>query len=352
MELRERIEEMLGEYPISVVLRRAILLLAEHLQRHDELVAAQWEYDGGVDARAMPDDRMDVLCRRVRALREEIAGAAEGINLADASGAGIALLTPEEFLAREGGVVPQAELDVANATIDSLQEQLDGAWADANEHAEKAERRIKGLEEKLRYAESVSEMLRDAGDFDADAATQDQRRIKMLERRIDAKVDEINGLKRENAEGRRLVAAVVQREGALKERVRELEEELEMANTAYRAMHDGVVGRNDTVAAMDKRIRELEAQVRDLGEERGIAEDKCEVMEARLALRDADAEMGKAIRELPIKDGRLWVRFIYENCANPACRIVWCNRTHKRDATTAWHADYRDAIREYNERED
>lgn len=302
MELRERIGE--------VSLRDAILLLAEHVQRHDELVAIQYENDTYAGGYLMPDDRLDQLDERRDELRQQIWRE-----------------TAPRLEEGQGNEGYAAELDAANE-------------------------RVKELEEKLRYAESAMEMMRDAESFDRDAATQDQRRIKMLERRIDAKVDEINGLKRENAEGRRLVAAVVQREGALKERVRELEEELEMANTAYRAMHDGVVGRNDTVAAMDKRIRELEAQVRDLGEERGIAEDKCEVMEARLALRDADAEMGKAIRELPIKDGRLWVRFIYENCANPACRIVWCNRTHKRDATTAWHADYRDAIREYNERED
>jgi len=329
-DIVRRVEDILGPWPSPDEVRHAMLLLAEHVQRHDELVAAQWEYDGGVDARAMPDDRMDALCQRVRALREEIAGAAEGINLADASGVGIALLTPEEFLAREGGVVPQAELDVANATIDSLQEQLDGAWADANEHAEKANKRIKELEEKLRYAEYALGVMKDADDFDADANAADQRRMKMLEGRVDAKTDEINRLVRH---------------------ARELEEEVKAANAAYQAMHDAWLERNDTIATLERRNHELaahlhtlcdetrmqssreldrikalraevaehrrqrdadmqreealksalqgvESRLRDVSEARGIAEDKCEVLEMKLAERDADAELGRAIREL------------------------------------------------------
>ena len=97
--------------------------------------------------------------------------------------------------------VPQerldAELAVANTTIDSLQEQLEGAWADANEHADKANKRIKELEEKLRYAEYALGVMKDADDFDADANAAGQRRMKMLEERVTAKTDEINALKRQ-----------------------------------------------------------------------------------------------------------------------------------------------------------
>jgi hypothetical protein len=89
MTLVQDIEAKLADlegsnYPqVRDALRDAMLLLAAHLQRHDELVAVQWEYDGGVDARVMPDDRMEALCQRMHALRAEIAGEAGEVIAAE-----------------------------------------------------------------------------------------------------------------------------------------------------------------------------------------------------------------------------------------------------------------------------
>jgi hypothetical protein len=50
--------------------------------------------------------------------------------------------------------------------------------------------------------------------------------------------------------------------------------------------------------ALKSALQGVESRLRDVSEARGIAEDKCEVLEMKLAERDADAELGRAIREL------------------------------------------------------
>jgi len=118
------------------------------------------------------------------------------------------------------------------------------------------------------------------------------------------------------------------------------------------------------------RIHELEAQLaeRDADAEVGRATPrlcdgprfgnffgKAETME--IAQYAADAEVGKAIRELRPKEGHLWAEVDVVSFHVPtttAYAIQWCDSmAHwKSPDTTALHDDLADAIREYNERED
>lgn len=339
MELTEQIKSALLPMRGGSVYN-AMLLLAEHVQRHDELVAAQWEYDGGVDARAMPDDRMDALCRRVRALREEIAGAAgKEWEAVQESGTSSRISITDALAALPDGHVGWApELEPWFCAVEELaacctREQLayilgTRARFVPQTELDAANERIQELEDKLRYAEYALETMRNA---DANAA--DQRRMKMLERRVDAKTDEINALKRH---------------------ARELEEQLEAANASYRAMHDAWVERNDTIGAMEKRAHELEESARNAEMRAERLERRAKKLEGQLAERNEDAEVGKAVREWKPKAGhiRAWIeqiRMIADG--TPRYRMMW-RKAPGREGHTCWHCSIADAIAEYNERED
>ena len=56
MTLEQRIAAILGEWPTPDQTREGILLLARHLQRHDELVTLQRDIDAyAADRRCNPD---------------------------------------------------------------------------------------------------------------------------------------------------------------------------------------------------------------------------------------------------------------------------------------------------------
>lgn len=251
--LVQRMNDILGPYPSPDEVRAAILLLADHVRRHDELVAAEWERDNSVDARAMPDDHMDALYQRIRVLRAGIAGVA-----------------PDEI---------------------GYDKEED--W---------------GRMEELRKVTAQPDMA-DWGQFDA--ALED--RTANVYVGLDDYVPRA---------------------------------ELDKANAAYRALSDTLTERNNAIADMDKRAHALEEKLEYAEYILGVMRD------GKAFEHDEDAELGRAIRGLPIKDGRPWVRFSYERGAHPAYCIEWCSTAPYRRVTTKWYADYHDAISEYNERGD
>lgn len=84
------------------------------------------------------------------------------------------------------------------------------------------------------------------------------------------------------------------------------------------------------------------------------AEQHVAELEARLAERDADSEVGRAIRGWKPKAGhiRAWIeqiRMIADG--TPRYRMMW-RKAPGREGHTCWYCSIADAIREYNERED
>ena len=78
-----------------------------------------------------------------------------------------------------------------------------------------------------------------------------------------------------------------------------------------------------------------------------------EVLNRRLAERDADSEVGKAIRELRPKKGHIRImieQIIMIHDGSPRYRMTW--RAGSGEWHTGWHCSSVDAIHEYNERED
>ena len=72
MTLEQRIDNILGPWPTPDSVREALLLLAKHLQRHDELVTLQRDIDAYAADRRMPDDALDSFEAQRDALRREI----------------------------------------------------------------------------------------------------------------------------------------------------------------------------------------------------------------------------------------------------------------------------------------
>jgi hypothetical protein len=70
--LEQRIDNILGPWPTPDQTREAFLLLARHLQRHDELVTLQRDIDAYAECRRMPDDALDALEAHRDRLRQEI----------------------------------------------------------------------------------------------------------------------------------------------------------------------------------------------------------------------------------------------------------------------------------------
>ena len=101
MTLEQRIDNILGPWPTPDQVREAFLLLARHLQRHDELVTLQRDIDAYAECRRMPDDALDALEAHRDRLQQEISDG-----------------TPIPHLAKEA----EAELDAATERIEELQE--------------------------------------------------------------------------------------------------------------------------------------------------------------------------------------------------------------------------------------
>jgi hypothetical protein len=70
--------------------------------------------------------------------------------------------------------------------------------------------------------------------------------------------------------------------------------------------------------------------------------------------RDADAEVGRAIRELRPKEGHLYAEArVRAGFDTPfRCRVAWRSETRDGVGNTLFHDSLADAIREYNERKD
>jgi FtsZ-binding cell division protein ZapB len=95
MELSKRIDNILGPWPTPDQVREALLLLARHLQRHDELVTLQRDIDAYGEDRQMPDDALDALeaqrdalRRRIEELKDELRGERERAEAQNQSGKG------------------------------------------------------------------------------------------------------------------------------------------------------------------------------------------------------------------------------------------------------------------------
>lgn len=229
MTLEQRIDNILGPWPTPDQVREAFLLLARHLQRHDELVTLQCGIDAYAECRRMPDDALDALEAHRDRLRQEIW---DGTQI--------------PHLAKEAG----AELDAANERIEELQEGASKA---------------------------------DVGPLDLEA--------------IESKAH-------------RLMVATFECD------------KLSYTDQWQLTSHD--------VPALVAEVRRLHAE------------------------RDADAEVGRAIRELRPKEGHLYAEArIRPGGETPCCcRVSW--RTPGRDGVrnTRFYDSLADAIKEYNERED
>lgn len=253
MELTKRILNLLSVYLVPDEERDAFWLLAEHVQRLDELVAIQWQKDVCANDYSLPNDVLDGLWARQNELRKAIwdetplrleDGIQQPPEQADEEGVGPYKLHADVAALRGRGVVSEEDLDAAN------------------------------------------------------------------------------------------------------ERIRELEAQLETANANYREMHDAWLERNDTIRKMDKRNRELEAE---LAEHRRMSSHVATVMRREEALkkrveelehekyvgqvkgwadeyeRDADAEVGRAIRGLRPRKGHISVTLtvtVIDDAVSLA-RVTW-----------------------------
>ena len=184
MTLTQRIDNILGPWPTPDRVREGILLLARHLQRHDELVTLQRDIDAYATDRRMPDDALDSFEAQRDALRREIW---------------------EETVGRlaEGGA-GQCE-----AAADNAAESLDLEAIES-----RAQRLMIATWEcdKLSYTDQWQ-----LTNCDVPALVAEVRRLHAERDKAQAEV----------AEHRRHVATVMQREDALKKRVEELEDTLQ-----------------------------------------------------------------------------------------------------------------------------
>lgn len=175
-----------------VAIVEALRVLAEHVQRHDELVAAEWRYNRNVDMRAYPDGEMDELCTKMRYLRAEIAGLSE--EAAEQEGEEVYVLTekgraladsprardvagPEDFdeylsgadNVYAGPMVPKEELDVAKERIERLERELaerdrtinwqEGCISDKTDRANELRRRVERLEKLVAALQTENQEL-------------------------------------------------------------------------------------------------------------------------------------------------------------------------------------------------
>jgi hypothetical protein len=231
--LEQRIDNILGPWPTPDQVREALLLLAKHLQRHDELVALQRDIDACATDRLMPDDALDSFEAQRDALRREIW---------------------EETVGRlaEGGA-GQCEAAADNAAESLDLEAIEG----------KAHRLMVATWEcdKLSYTDQWQ-----LTSCDVPALVAEVRRLHAERDKAQAEV----------AEHRRHVATVMGREEALKKRVEELEDERDDAKEQATSLAS-LARVSKALAA--KRAETIAAQQQHI-----------EVLNRRLAERDADSE--------------------------------------------------------------
>ena len=127
-------------------------------------------------------------------------------------------------------------------------------------------------------------------------------------------LDELTRLESEVAEHRRHVATVMQREDALKKRVEELEDERDDAK--------------EQATSLASLARVSEALAAKRAETIAVQQQHIEVLNRQLAERDADAEVGRAVRYLRCKPGHSCVTFhlrVYpgQDMHPPQCWISW-----------------------------
>ena len=257
MTLEQRIDNILGPWPTPDRVREGILLLARHLQRHDELVTLQRDIDAYATDRRMPDDALDALEAHRDRLRQEIWDG-----------------TPILHLAKE------AEADTGLPPLEFKPMATYGWGPDAA---------VKQMADTVqRWTVELSQRIAKDADGKMAAALREYGFVPKAE---------LDKAQAEVAEHRRHVATVMGREDALKKEIAELE--------------------------------------------------------ARLAERDADSEVGKAIRELRPKKGHIRImieQIIMIHDGSPRYRMTW--RAGSGEWHTGWHCSSVDAIHEYNERED
>ena len=229
-------------------LRDAILLLARHVQRHDALVTLQRDIDGYCEDRRMPDDALDSFEAQRDALRREIWDEVAG-RLADG--------------------------ELHGAVMVDLCAEF-GRWC-----------------ERL-TAEQLANVLARWGFVSRDELTRAESRIEELEAEV--------------AEHRRHVAAVMQREGALRKRAEELE-------------HERYVSR-----------------VKGWGDEYE---------------QDADAALGRAIREMDGKPGcDVTLKYCIFADDTRSALVCWTNRQGLKSIEVHGPNTLLDVIRAYNKEED
>lgn len=106
--------------------------------------------------------------------------------------------------------------------------------------------------------------------------------------------------------------------------------------------------------AVSADYRRAVAEGAAMAEKLSQSEDR--LMDARKQVKEmeADAALGRAIRELRPKEGHLWVEArIRAGFDTPfVCRVSWRSETRDGVRNTFFHASLADAIAEYNERKD
>jgi hypothetical protein len=225
---------------------------------------------------------------------------------------------------REGdkGFVPKADLDAANERVAEVRRYNLGLANESQEYQERlrvAKKRIKELCEEQRKTASFWERIR------IKAATESNARIHELEAQLAERVAEV---RRYNL-------------GPGNES-QEYQERLGVAKKLVREARDRRI--EDAYCQEQKRLK----WARELGEA-----NRCiRRLEDRLAERDADAEVGKAIRELrPDRDGvtiSFWLR--WEQADDPPKYAGVEYDYHGCRCGTSGCASLLTAIRAYNER--
>lgn len=183
MILEQRIDNILGPWPTPDQTREAFLLLARHLQRHDELVTLQRDIDAYAECRRMPDDALDALEAHRDRLRQEIWDG-----------------TPILHLAKE------AEADTGLPPLEFKPMATYGWGPDAA---------VKQMADTVqRWTVELSQRIAKDADGKMAAALREYGFVPKAE---------LDKAQAEVAEHRRHVATVMQREDGLKKRVEEME---------------------------------------------------------------------------------------------------------------------------------
>ena len=358
MNLTQDIEAKLADlegsnYPqVRDALRDAMLLLAKHLQRHDELVAIQRDIDAYAECRAMPDDTLADMDARRDEVRQQIWEETPLVDLGQCVAAveEIRDAGREELIREVCGDLT----DEQRRSLERVHEQIAGPYreleADVAALRERgfvpaaeldaADKRAKELEEKLAYAEYVNGLLQDAEKFDRDENAE-------LTREKDAEGCKIGvdaHLYLDYGKWRLLLTGIP----------RWLAHDIELrggrSGIEFRLFNSGWPGDHSLPASFNfvqvDGVEALDAKglrIKEIG--------------ARLAQRNADAEVGKAIRELMPKRGHHAVSFVVSigDAGNRYARTEWLDGQRGAPWESGWqNGDDCEmaAIREYNETED